>query len=85
MNLMVSISIASPEPGAAINVTGVAFNPGDLFFIDAPRRNHLRLTFAGAEPEHIGQGVRVLGDIVRRFVTRTDDRRAARGETVPLV
>ncbi|MGD8375394.1 MAG: PLP-dependent aminotransferase family protein [Acidobacteriota bacterium] len=63
---------------------GIVFNPGELFYADAPRRNHLRLTFGAVTVDRIREGIRELGDVLRGF----EDRLAAerRGvEATPLV
>ena len=64
---------------------GVDFNPGDLFYIDSPRRNHFRLTFGGSPPEPTREGVRRLGKILRRFLDRARGQRRTLAEAGPLV
>jgi len=45
---------------------GVAFEPGAAFFPDAPRHEHLRLSFSNLRPDDIAAGVARLGEVLRR-------------------
>src|SRR5690606_34404573 len=54
---------------------GVAFAPGDVFFVGPPQRPHMRLAFSTQPPEVIGEAVEVLGELLsvqlaRRVLTR---------------
>jgi 2-aminoadipate transaminase len=44
----------------------VAFVPGAPFFANEPRDNTLRLSFVTVPPERIEQGIRVLGELLKR-------------------
>jgi GntR family transcriptional regulator/MocR family aminotransferase len=69
---------------AEARTRGIACNPGDLFFIDAAPRGHLRLTFAGMPPARIRQGARLLGDVLRGLCERSAAGRDG-GEAALLV
>jgi len=49
---------------AAAGATGVIVSPGRPWFCAQPPCGHLRLTFAGAPPERLGEGVRRLAEAV---------------------
>ena len=46
--------------------SNVAFVPGAPFFANDPRHNTLRLSFVTVPPERIEQGIRVLGELLKR-------------------
>ena len=52
----------------------VAFVPGSSFYVDGRPHSTMRLNFSNATPEQIEEGIRRLGEIVRR-------RLAALGQT----
>ena len=71
---------------AEARASNVVFNLGELFYIDSPRRNHLRLTFGGLPPGRIRSGIEVLGGVLHRLAKgAAGDRRPVRGEVAPLV
>jgi len=49
----------------------VAFVPGAPFFAGAPRRNFMRLNFSNSRPEAIREGVRRLGNLLKRPAVST--------------
>jgi 2-aminoadipate transaminase len=44
---------------------GVAYVPGTAFYVGKPERTRLRLSFASASVEQIGEGIRRLARCVR--------------------
>ncbi|MCE5258094.1 MAG: PLP-dependent aminotransferase family protein [Chloroflexi bacterium] len=46
----------------------VAFVPGSPFYITADGKNTMRLTFASVRPELIREGIRRLGEIIKRHL-----------------
>ena len=44
----------------------VAFVPGGPFFAEAPRHNFIRLNFSNQFPELIEEGIKRLGDLIKR-------------------
>jgi DNA-binding transcriptional MocR family regulator len=54
---------------------GVAYVPGAPFYPDGPETTRLRLSFASASAEQIGDGVRRLGDCIRDELERAAQRR----------
>lgn len=51
---------------------GVAYVPGAPFYAEAPKPTRLRLAFATASAEQIGEGIRRLGDCIRdEFESKT--------------
>ena len=56
-------------PGAI--EAGVAYVPGDAFFVDGSGQNTMRLAFCRETPEKIVEGVKRLGAVVRRNLARS--------------
>ncbi len=50
----------------------VAFVPGAPFFVDGGGSNTFRMTFASVPAETIREGIRILGDVIREHLARTD-------------
>lgn len=63
---------------------GVAFTPGEAFFMDGGGEPTLRLSFSSVAAARIDEGVRRLADVVRE-ASRRPARRAADRAAVPLV
>jgi DNA-binding transcriptional MocR family regulator len=61
----------------------VSYLPGRYFAVTRPQTHSLRLSFAGLKPEHIRQGMRVLGSIFRTELAQA--RRAHRDEPAPAM
>ncbi len=53
---------------------GVAYTPGDVFFIDGRGRDALTLTFAALTPAAIQEGIAALGSVVQRHTVRARRR-----------
>ena len=49
----------------AVREARIAFVPGEAFFADRSRRNHLRLSFSLADPATIEEGIERLGRLLR--------------------
>lgn len=49
----------------AIDEHGVAYVPGAAFYAGHPKRTRLRLSFASASTEQIGEGIRRLARCIR--------------------
>jgi DNA-binding transcriptional MocR family regulator len=64
---------------------GVAFAPGDVFFVESAPRPYLRLSFATQPPEVIAEAVAVLGNLLGAQLTRRTLVREAPIDCVPLV
>lgn len=63
---------------------GVAFTPGEAFFVDGSGEGTLRLSFSSVPASRIEEGVRRLAEVVRAAPRRPAGRRAA-GVPVPVV
>jgi len=65
MNLWVRLPspLNSGDLLARAHREGVSYLPGNYFAISRPEAGSLRLSFAGVDPAHIEQGVRILGEI----------------------
>jgi DNA-binding transcriptional MocR family regulator len=65
MNLWVRLPspLNSGDLLARAHREGVSYLPGNYFAINRPEAGALRLSFAGVDPAHIEQGVRILGEI----------------------
>ncbi len=50
---------------SAVEAHGVAYVPGAAFYAGTPERTRLRLSFASASVEQIGEGVRRLARCIR--------------------
>src|SRR3989442_4628315 len=79
----------SPEVSAAALLPralerGVAFTPGEAFFVDGGGGNTLRLSFSSVPAARIDEGIRRLADVVREALRRPS-RRGAERAVVPLV
>jgi 2-aminoadipate transaminase len=66
---------------------GVLISPGELFHVDGPGRDSLRLTFAAVGPEGISRGIETLGKLMKEVRTEgspeiSDDRSV---EAMPIV
>jgi 2-aminoadipate transaminase len=68
---------------AAALAKHVAFVPGSAFFVDAVRRDFLRLNFSNRPPELIIEGMRRLGEVVHAAVASPPPPVVRRAETVP--
>ncbi len=66
---------------------GVAFVIGEPFHVDGGGQQHIRLSFAAAEEEQIEEGIRRIGDIMKRIQARhtTQSERDAVIERIPMV
>ncbi|MEN9936460.1 MAG: hypothetical protein RLZZ387_3039 [Chloroflexota bacterium] len=64
---------------------GVAFAPGDVFFVGPSPRPHMRLSFATHPPEVLTEAVAVIGDLLVAQVGRTTLTRELPSDCVPLV
>ena len=47
---------------------GVAYIPGEFFFPDNSGKNTLRLNFTGECAERIEEGVKILGEVFKKYV-----------------
>jgi GntR family transcriptional regulator/MocR family aminotransferase len=63
---------------------GVAFTPGEAFFVDGTGERTLRLSFSSVPASRIDDGVRRLADAIRVALRRPVGRRAV-GVPVPVV
>jgi GntR family transcriptional regulator/MocR family aminotransferase len=64
---------------------GVAFTPGEAFFVDGGGERALRLSFSSVPHGQIEDGVRRLADVVREARRRSAPAARERGLAVPLV
>jgi 2-aminoadipate transaminase len=64
---------------------GVAFTPGEAFFMDGTGGRTLRLSFSAVAPARIDEGVRRLAETIKGARRRPDRRHAPERATVPLV
>ncbi len=48
----------------------VAFVPGESFFPQNGRKNHMRLNFSNAVPEKINEGISVLGTVIKDYLIK---------------
>jgi GntR family transcriptional regulator/MocR family aminotransferase len=63
---------------------GVAFAPGEAFFVDGGGERTLRLSFSAVAPGRIDEGIRRLADTIRAALRRPG-RRVVEREPVPVV
>jgi GntR family transcriptional regulator/MocR family aminotransferase len=63
---------------------GVAFTPGESFFVDGSGEHTLRLSFSSVPAARIDEGVRRLAEAIRAALRRPSGRRPA-GVPVPVV
>jgi GntR family transcriptional regulator/MocR family aminotransferase len=82
LTLPAGLSAAALLP-AAID-RGVAFTPGEAFFVDGSGERTLRLSFSSVPGNRIDEGVRRLAEAIRAALRRPAGRRAA-GAPVPVV
>jgi DNA-binding transcriptional MocR family regulator len=64
---------------------GVAFTPGESFFVDGGGEQTVRLSFSSVPASRIDEGVRRLAEAIRAALRRPVGRRAAAGVPVPVV
>ena len=66
---------------------GVAFVIGEPFHVDGGGQQHIRLSFAAAEEEQIKEGIRRIGEIMKRIQARhtTQSERDTVIERIPMV
>jgi len=66
---------------------GVAFVIGEPFHVDGGGQQHIRLSFAAAEEEQIEEGIRRIGDIMKRIQARhtTQSEQDTVIERIPMV
>ncbi|HWQ14282.1 MAG TPA: PLP-dependent aminotransferase family protein [Roseiflexaceae bacterium] len=64
---------------------GVAFAPGDVFFVGPAPQPFLRLSFATQPPEVIADAAAVLGELLGAQIARRTMTREAPADYVPLV
>jgi 2-aminoadipate transaminase len=64
---------------------GVAFTPGESFFVDGAGARTLRLSFSAVPPARIDEGVRRLAEAIKTARRRPERRRGPERATVPLV
>jgi len=66
----------------------VAFVIGEPFHSDGGGQHHIRLSFASPEEEHIEEGIRRIGEAMKRLQARRttrDDRDTLQVERIPMV
>lgn len=66
----------------------VAFVIGEPFHSDGGGQHHIRLSFASPEEEHIEEGIRRIGEAMKRMQARRntrEDRDTLRVERIPMV
>jgi len=87
-----SIWVTLPDGVSADEVAGeaesrsVVVGRGDLFYVESPRRENLRLAYSMTSPAIIRKGIAVLGEIIRRRMTEGPiPRREKRAEPMPLI
>lgn len=76
-----SADVVAREAGAR----GVIVSPGDLFFVDGGTGRHLRLTFAQSGEKEISQGIRILGDAIRKSGRGKSAGVAENTEPLPII
>ena len=64
---------------------GVAFTPGNVFFIDGGGERTLRLSFSSIPAHRIDEGVKRLAEVVRQAMSRPARRARVERSSVPLV
>jgi 2-aminoadipate transaminase len=64
---------------------GVAFAPGDVFFVGPAPQPYIRLSFSSLTPELIGEAIQVLGQIFSAHLVRRAFTAPALADCVPLV
>jgi 2-aminoadipate transaminase len=86
-----SVWVALPQ---SINVTdmymagierGVAFTPGDAFFVGVAPRPYMRLAFSAATPEVLVEATRILGELLGSQIHRRSLIQEAPKDYLPLV
>jgi DNA-binding transcriptional MocR family regulator len=82
LTLPSGLSATALLPGAIER--GVAFTPGESFFVDGTGERTLRLSFSSVPANRIDEGIRRLGETIRGALRRPGGRRAA-GIPVPVV
>ena len=82
LTLPAGLSAAALLPAAIER--GVAFTPGEPFFVDGSGDHTLRLSFSSVPATRIEEGVRRLGEAIRAALRRPSGRRSA-GVVVPVV
>ncbi len=74
------------EVAARAEERGVLVGRGDLFHVDGPTRQNLRLTFSQADVRGIHRGIRILGDIIKEQTRARRVEPAPSGvESLPLI
>jgi 2-aminoadipate transaminase len=64
---------------------GVAFTPGDAFFLNGGGTGALRLSFSSVPAEQIDRGVRRLAEVIREAQRRQPAPRALERAAEPVV
>jgi DNA-binding transcriptional MocR family regulator len=67
------------------NERGVAFMPGEAFFVDGGGEATLRLSFSSVPAPRIDEGVRRLAETIRAALRHRGQRRAAHSAPIPVV
>jgi len=74
------------EVAARAEERGVLVGRGDLFHVDGPTRQNLRLTFSQADIGAINRGIRILGDIIKEQIrTRREEPVTSGAESLPII
>lgn len=86
-----SLLVTLPEGVEALSLLpsalehGVAFTPGNVFFVDGGGERTLRLSFSSIPAHRIDEGIRRLAEVVRQAMSRPVRRAPAERFPVPLV
>jgi 2-aminoadipate transaminase len=64
---------------------GVAFTPGEAFFVEGGGERTLRLSFSSVPSARIDEGVRRLAETIKTELRRPGRRRATESATAPVV
>jgi 2-aminoadipate transaminase len=83
LTLPAGLTAAALLPGA--QERGVAFTPGNPFFLDDAGQGTLRLSFSSLPAARIDEGVRRLADTIKDALRRPAERRTSERTLVPLV
>ena len=78
--------VDADEIAAEAESRSVLVGRGDLFYVDGAHRANLRLAYSQARPERIREGIRILGEIIKRkAVEGPQTRESGRWEPLPLI
>ncbi len=87
LTVWVTLPVGVDADGVAADAEArsVLVGRGDLFYLGAAPRGHLRLAFSQASPAQIRKGIEILGEVIRKRIAARPRSAAAEVPPLPII